>query len=198
MVIVYASSCIVITRRMPAANRVTSSRRLQYKQMTRMFTILVLVFITCTAPHSIFIFVVYSNRYKRHGAKYTFKNFSTVELYLENGFRILLALNHCVNPYIYAKMHQSLGKYLKMIKRRWYRLRRIPDEEDNQGTRGSYTQTTVNHALGNNASTQTTDPQFSLTDIENSNPATPHVNTYGRFKVTKTPSNMSMSTYMMY
>ena len=122
MIIVYtASFCVMMTRNLPTNQCISTKRRKQYKNMSKMFFMLVCVYIVCSAPHSVLIFVLdHKRHHKSDGENYK----AIVKLYLRNGARILLAINHCINPYFYAKMHQSLGKYLHIIKKSLRRLTR--------------------------------------------------------------------------
>lgn len=133
MMIVYtASSYVMMTRNLPVSKRVSTKRRKQYKNMSKMFFILVCVYITCSAPHSVLIFVL---DHKRHHGNDSERYTTTEKLYLRNGARILLAINYCINPYFYAKMHQSLGKYLHLIKSSLRRLTRRHHQKDERELR---------------------------------------------------------------
>ena len=102
MVVVYALSSIRINQHvMPGADKKAECQRiLQNRNMTRMFSTVVLVFFLLVTPYSVYSLL---KKYK----VYRMKDFETY-IYLTHFLHGVSTLNHCVNPFIYARMHRNM------------------------------------------------------------------------------------------
>ena len=109
MVIVYSLSAIRIYRHaIPGDDKSAERRRIkQNRNITKMFGRIVLVFFTLTTPYAVFFFIQ------------AFMGTFRIKVYMEykeafyNASLVLYAvsaLNCCVNPIIYAKMHRNMKK----------------------------------------------------------------------------------------
>ena len=109
MVVVYTLSAVRIYQHtLPGSenNKKAECRRMkQNKNITKMFGRIVLVFFTLTTPNSIFFFVqAYIGTFREDLFFKEYKKF----FYISQVLYAVSALNCCVNPIIYARMHKNM------------------------------------------------------------------------------------------
>ena len=112
MIIVYSLSAIRLFRHaaIPGDNKVGTKRRIRQNQrVTRMFGGIVFIFFTLTTPYAISFFVV--AYYGTYALEVYFEH-EKLFFYMNQLLYAVAALNCCVNPFIYAKMHRNMKRTL--------------------------------------------------------------------------------------
>eukprot|EP00112_Aurelia_sp_Birch-Aquarium-sp1_P011800 Seg2482.1 transcript_id=Seg2482.1/GoldUCD/mRNA.D3Y31 product="C3a anaphylatoxin chemotactic receptor" protein_id=Seg2482.1/GoldUCD/D3Y31 len=95
----------------------TMRRRLkENKRVVKMFIIVVSLFFLVTFP---FVATLLGINYRIRFSKPSLKTFRLMRITLES-LTVVLALNGCLNPFIYAKMHQSFNAFVVKV---WKRLK---------------------------------------------------------------------------
>ena len=89
-------------------NESMKKRNAQSRKVVKMFIIIVCVFFLCTMPYNLFFVTTnFMLRYRRDAVDHS------LIWALNYALFVLTNINSCINPFIYAKMHQEMNVFVR-------------------------------------------------------------------------------------